>query len=107
MHAFSRNSIYPLSRDETFSGHIKVQVQVLLSKRQTEQNRRENLLQRYAYTKHHRFNISAKQDLPLPDSRIGASVIQCDYTLTITLLTFKKHNLIKSDTDHCENLPSS
>ena len=53
--------------------------------------------------KHPKFNISAKQDLPLHDSRIGAF----DYPWLLALLKKKKNDVIKGDTDHSENLLSN
>ena len=76
---FSRNSVYPLSRDGTFSAHIygdHDQVSSYMSYYRKEKLGwigKENALRRYAEPKHLRFDISAKQDLPLLDSQIGAS----------------------------------
>ena len=68
----------PLPRNGALSTHINCDsdhafmFQVLPSKKQNELNRSENSPSVHALPKHPRFNISTKQDLLLPDSRIRA-----------------------------------
>ena len=70
--------MYPLPRDGALSTHINCDhdhafmFQVLSSKRRNELNRPETSPSVHALPKHPWFNISAKQDLLLPDSRIRA-----------------------------------
>ena len=70
----SRNSIYPLPHDGAFSAHINGDHDHVsyYQKDQLGWIGEKSLFQRNALSKNPRFNISAKQDLPLPDSRIGA-----------------------------------
>ena len=74
----SRNSIYPLPRDGAFSAHVNgdhdhvSRYKPYYQKDELDWIGEKSLLRRNAYPKRPRFNISAKQDLPLPDSRIDA-----------------------------------
>ena len=61
----SRNSIYALPRDGTFSAHINGDHDHVSRYKSYYQK------DKLGKPKHPRFNISAKQYLLLPDSRIG------------------------------------
>ena len=94
IHMVSRNSIYPLPRDGTFSAHINGDHNHVSRYKSYYQKDKlgwigeKSLLRRNAQPKHPRYNISAKQDLPLPESRcFRATVIQCDYKWNLTLIT--------------------
>ena len=74
IHMFSGNSINPLPHDEAFSipingnhDHVS-RYKFYCLKDKLGEIGKKNLLCCYAWPKHPRFNISAKQDLPLPDS---------------------------------------
>ena len=75
---FSRNSIYLLPRDGAFSTYINGSHECVSRYKSYYQKDilswigQKILLRCHAWPKHPRFNISVKQNLPFPDSRIGA-----------------------------------
>ena len=75
---FSRNSIYPVSCDGALSAHINDNHDHVFRYKSYYENDKlgcigeKILLQHQAWPKPPRFSNCAKQDLPLPDSRIGA-----------------------------------
>ena len=77
-YTFSRNSIYPLPSDGSLSTHINGKNDYVSRYKSFYQNDKLDwldmkiLLWHHAFLKNPRFNISAKQDLPLPNNRIAA-----------------------------------